>query len=291
MLAAGSVGLAVVTLLLAYAHVTAVAAALVLGGACWILALSTLNSLYQLSLPRWIKARGMSFYLMVFQGGSDVMGITAENAGLSSTLTIATAGLALGPLAALAWRFRPIPPEDLLPAGDWPAPQLAPDETPEGPVLVSIEYWARPGVENELITALRGTRLSRRRTSATCWRAWRDASEPSRILEQFVVASWDEHLRQHQRVTKRDQARLDRVREMTDPARPETVTHWLALNPAKASPATRAQAVSGAQVSLGSRRGRPQRLPHALRRRGHVDVADAEVRQRQRVNGRVLHGL
>ena len=245
MLATGSVGLAVVTLLLAYAHVTAVAAAaLVLGGACWILALSTLNSLYQLSLPQWIKARGMSFYLMVFQGGgavgSAVMGITAENVGLSPTLTIATAGLALGPLAALAWRFRPIPPEDLLPAGDWPAPQLALDETPEGPVLVSIEYRARPGVEDELITALRSTRLSRRRTGATCWRAWRDASEPSRILEQFVVASWDEHLRQHGRVTKRDQARLDLVREMTDPARTETVTHWLALNPAKASPATRA---------------------------------------------------
>ena len=43
LLAAGSIGLAAVTLLLAYAHVTAVAAvALVVGGACWILgALST----------------------------------------------------------------------------------------------------------------------------------------------------------------------------------------------------------------------------------------------------------
>ncbi|HJY68999.1 MAG TPA: MFS transporter, partial [Streptosporangiaceae bacterium] len=74
----------------AYAHVTAVAAvALVVGGACWILALSTLNSLYQLSLPRWIKARGMSFYLMVFQGGgavgAAVMGVAAEQAGLTPT--------------------------------------------------------------------------------------------------------------------------------------------------------------------------------------------------------------
>jgi predicted MFS family arabinose efflux permease len=66
LLTAGSIGMAVVTLLLGYAHVIAVVAvALVVGGACWILALSTLNSLYQLSLPRWIKACGMSFYLMV----------------------------------------------------------------------------------------------------------------------------------------------------------------------------------------------------------------------------------
>jgi hypothetical protein len=42
-----------------------------------------------------------------------------------------------------------------------------------------------------------------------------------------VVASWDEHLRQHERVTQRDQDRLDRIRALTDPAHPVTVTHWL----------------------------------------------------------------
>ena len=104
-------------LLLAYAHVTAVAAvALVFGGACWVLVLSVLNSMYQLSLPGWIKARGMSFYLMVFQGGgavgSAIMGLIAERAGLSVALTIAAAGLALSPLAGLVWRFRSIPPGD-----------------------------------------------------------------------------------------------------------------------------------------------------------------------------------
>jgi MFS family permease len=242
MLGAGSAGLAATAVVLAYVHVTAAAAAaLVVGGACWVLALSTLSSLYQLSLPQWVKARGMSFYLMVFQGGNAVgaavMGVAAEHAGLSATLAIAAAGLALGPLAGLAWRFRPIPPADLLPAGDWPAPQLAADHPPEGPVLVSIEYWARPGLEEELVTALEHTRYSRRRTGAVMWRAWQDAGDGRRIIEQFVVASWDEHLRQHERVTKRDQGRLDRVRSMTDPDHPVTVTHWLAVNPAKNNPA------------------------------------------------------
>jgi MFS family permease len=233
LLAAGSAGLAAVTLLLAYAHVTAVAAvALVVGGGCWILALSTLSSLYQLTLPRWIKARGMSYYLMVFQGGnaigSAVMGLAAARAGLAPALTIAAAGLALGPLAGLRWKFRSIPPEDLVPAGDWPAPQLTTDATPTGPVLVTVVYRARAGQEDELMTALEQTRFSRRRTGATYWRAWQDAADASRVLEQFVVASWDEHLRQHERVSKRDQDRLDRVRELTDPAQPTTVTHWLA---------------------------------------------------------------
>jgi MFS family permease len=152
----------------------------------------------------------------------------ASRAGLSTTLTIAATGLALGPLLALVWRFHPLPPEDLLPGGDWPAPQLASDQAPDGPVLVSVEYWARPGLVDELMTALQDTRFSRRRTGATSWRAWSDAANRARVLEQFVVASWDEHLRQHERVTKRDQKRLDRLREMTDPAHPVTVTHWLA---------------------------------------------------------------
>jgi MFS family permease len=252
MLTAGSIGMAAVTLVLALAQVAAVdAVALVVGGACWILALSTLNSVYQLSLPRWIKARGMSYYLVVFQGGgaigSAVMGITAGYAGLRVTLAIAAAGLALGPLAALAWRFQAIPPEELLPAGDWPAPHLAAgtesaegtgsagtgsvSAEPAGPVLVTVDYVARAGQAGELMAALEETRFSRRRTGAISWRAWQDASDENRILEQFVVASWAEHLRQHERVTKRDQDRLDKVRALADPDQPVTVTHWLAPHP------------------------------------------------------------
>ena len=59
--------------MLGYVHVTGIVAiSLVLAGLAWILALSTLNSLYQLTLPGWVKARGMSFYLIVFQGGNAV---------------------------------------------------------------------------------------------------------------------------------------------------------------------------------------------------------------------------
>jgi predicted MFS family arabinose efflux permease len=231
LLTAGSLGLAVVALLLGSVHVTAlIAVALILGGLAWILALSSLNSLYQLTLPGWVKARGMSFYLIVFQGGnavgSAVMGITAERAGLSPTLLIAAAGLALGPLLAFRYRFQSIPPDQLLPAGDWPTPILAPGEPSGGPVLVSVEYRSRPGLEHELLTALEVSRFSRRRSGATEWRVWQDASDPHRIVEQFVVASWSEHLRQHERVTKHDQGRFDAIRAMTVSGEP-TVTHWV----------------------------------------------------------------
>ena len=236
LLASGSVGLAAVALLMALVHVTVVIAiALAGGGICWILALSTLNSLYQLSLPGWIKARGMSFYLIVFQGGnaigSAVMGVTAQHWGLSPVLLAAAAGLALGPLAALRWPFRPIRPDELLPAGDWPQPQLTDGTPADGPVMVTVRYEAQPGREDELITRLRQARYSRRRTGATSWRAWRDASQPGVILEQFVVASWAEHERQHERVSRRDQDRFDQVGLLTAEGTQPTVTHWITARP------------------------------------------------------------
>jgi predicted MFS family arabinose efflux permease len=232
LLSISSVGLAGVALVLGYLHITAVvAASLAFGGLVWILALSTLNSLYQLTLPQWVKARGMSFYLIVFQGGnaigSAVLGLTAQRAGLSPTLLAAAVGLALGPLAGLRYRFQPIPPADLVPAGDWPAPVLADGAAPVGPVMVSVEYWPSAGSDAELLAQLRDARFSRRRTGASNWRVWQDASIPGRIVEQYVVASWEEHLRQGDRVTVRDQERLDRIRAMTDPSRPPVVTHWL----------------------------------------------------------------
>jgi MFS family permease len=231
-LTAGSLGLAGVALVLGFVPVTAlVAVALVVAGLAWILALSTLNSLYQLSLPQWIKARGMSFYTIVFQGGnavgSAVLGVSAQHLGLSATLLVAAVGLALGPLAGLRYRFQSIPPDQLLPGADWPVPNLADGDPTTGPVMVTVEYRPLPGREADLLAALRDARFSRRRTGASAWRVWQDAADPARILEQFVVASWEDHIRQQDRVTVRDQKRYDQIRSMTNPAHPVTVTHWL----------------------------------------------------------------
>jgi predicted MFS family arabinose efflux permease len=222
-----------VTLALAYVRVSALAAlALVIGGVAWIFTLSTLNSQYQSTLPGWAKARGMSYYLVIFQGGgalgSAAFGVIAQHAGLTAALLAAAIGLALVTLAGVWLPFKAISPGDLLPAGDWPDPHLVSASATGGPVLVTVEYWPAPGRERDVIDALRAGRHARRRTGAVSWRAWRDAADPGHVLEQFVVGSWDEHLRQHERVSRRDLQRLEAIEAMTDPSRPTTVTHWLA---------------------------------------------------------------
>jgi predicted MFS family arabinose efflux permease len=233
MMTSGTVVFAAVTLALGYVRASALAAlVLVVGGVAWILVLSTLNSQYQTTLPGWAKARGMSYYLVIFQGGgalgSAAFGVIAQNAGLSEALLAAAVGLALVALAGVWLPFKAISPVDLLPAGDWPDPQLLDTGAADGPVLVTLEYRPRPGLERNLVDALHAGRHARRRTGAVSWRVWRDAADPARVLEQFVVGSRDEHLRQHERISRRDQQRLDEIRAMTDPSRPTTVTHWLA---------------------------------------------------------------
>jgi MFS family permease len=245
LLTASTLLFAAVTLALAYVRVSELAGlALVVGGVAWILALSTLNSQYQGTLPGWAKARGMSYYLVIFQGGgalgSAVFGVIAQDAGLSDALLVAAIALAVVAVVGTRLPFKAISPRELLPAGDWPDPRLVDADGSDGPVQVTAEYWPRPGLELKLIEALRAGRHARRRTGAVSWRVWRDAADPGHVLEQFVVGSWDEHLRQHERVSRRDQQRLEEIVAMTDPSRPATVTHWLA--PASGAGALAAEA-------------------------------------------------
>jgi predicted MFS family arabinose efflux permease len=232
LMSTGSLVFAAVTLALAYVQVSSLAGlALLVGGVAWILVLSTLNSQYQTTLPGWAKARGMSYYLVIFQGGgalgSAVFGVIAQSMGLKGALLIAAAGLVLVTGAGRWLPFRAMSPADLVPAGDWPDPRLLDATGSSDPVLVTIEYHPRTGLEQQLVNALSAGRRARRRTGAVSWRVWRDSADPGRVLEQFVVGSWEEHLRQHERVSRRDQQRLDQIETMTDPNKATSVTHWL----------------------------------------------------------------
>ena len=50
----------------------ALLAALVIGGMAWLSTLATMNAAMQLSLPGWVRARGLSVYQLVFMGGQAI---------------------------------------------------------------------------------------------------------------------------------------------------------------------------------------------------------------------------
>jgi hypothetical protein len=74
----------------------------------------------------------------------------------------------------------------------------------EGPVLVTVEYRIDRNRAPEFLDAIHDYQRIRRRDGATRWGVFCDAEIPGLYLENFVVDSWAEHARQHDRFTLAD---------------------------------------------------------------------------------------
>jgi Transmembrane secretion effector len=59
------------------------------------------------------------------------------------------------------------------------------------------------------------------------WQLWRDTGDSTRFIEQFVLESWREHLRQHEGVTVSDQEVEQQVWLFHKGDGPPTVSHVL----------------------------------------------------------------
>lgn len=84
-------------------------AVLFAGGLCWIAIIATLNVTAQIICPAWIRARTLSMYLLVLQGGmaagSAMWGAIAAHLGIPAAFLIASAGMLLGVGAAVRYRL------------------------------------------------------------------------------------------------------------------------------------------------------------------------------------------
>jgi MFS family permease len=209
---------------------------LVFAGLAWLLAMSTMNATMQLLLPAWVRARGLSVYLLVFMGGqaigSLVWGLVADSIGSVQALLWAAALLALCAVSTVWLPIRNDPEMlDLTPSAFWPEPQLAVEPDPDdGPVLVLRSYDVPPESVEEFLAAMAFVGRSRQRTGAMEWRLYRDVGVIDRYVEAFVVRSWAEHMHQHQvRLTAQDQVREEAVAKFGT-AEGEQVTHLVAVD-------------------------------------------------------------
>jgi hypothetical protein len=71
-------------------------------------------------------------------------------------------------------------------------------------VLVTVDYTVVPEREAEFVQAIHEYARIRRRDGAYRWGIFRDTAAGDRYLEIFLVNSWGEHLRQHERETQSD---------------------------------------------------------------------------------------
>ncbi|MEW5812502.1 MAG: MFS transporter [Actinomycetota bacterium] len=234
----GAVGFAAATAVLALVPVFGIViAALVVGGASWLLSLSTLNASMQLSLPAWVRARGLSVYQLIFMGGqalgSVVWGVLAGATNSVTSLLVSVGLLLACGLSSLWWPLHANTGNlDLTPSSHWPEPALVFEPEPlDGPVLVLTSYRVRPENEERFIAAMAVLGRSRQRTGAAQWRLFRSVEEESTFVETFVVRSWGEHMHQHYtRLTSQDQVIEANVDELVEG---EAISHhYLAVRDA-----------------------------------------------------------
>ena len=231
--AAGTAGTAATLVLFGLAREPVMGlTASVIAGVSWIAVLASLNVSAQVALPDWVRGRGLSMFVTVFFGamalGSAVWGQVAGMLGLPEAHFIAAAGALIAIPLTWRWKLQTAAGIDLTPSMHWPAPVITHEvEADRGPVLVTVEYRIQPGDRKAFLAALEKLAHERRRDGAYAWGVFEDSAEEGRFLETFLVESWLEHLRQHQRVTKADRILQSAVHRYHVEGAPK-VTHFIA---------------------------------------------------------------
>ena len=195
------------------------AAVLLIGGGAWISFISLFNVQVLNQTPDWVRARVLAISMLVFQGavaaGSATWGAVAARAGLGTALLWAGIGTLLSTALGLFLRL-PDQGIDLTSWNHWRLPAVSEAISDVvGPVLVTVEYHVDAARVPEFIKTMHEYGRVRRRDGASRWGICRDLEIADRYLETFVVSSWAEHVRQHDRITRADSEVEVRLRQCT----------------------------------------------------------------------------
>ena len=169
---------------------------------------NTLGVRAQMSLPNWVRARGMAAYLMSIMGGTAIgAAVWGKVASLTSVPTSLIAAAIVGVSAMLLVQRFAVDREvleNLSPSRAWEPPKHQDPET--GRVVVHIEYIINPDKARRFRTLMQESRRSRLRQGALQWRLLHSMERPERYVEEIIDESWTEHLRRFDRVTEADVA-------------------------------------------------------------------------------------
>ena len=208
--------------------------AMVAGGMAWLTVANSLAVSAQMSLPNWVRARGMASYQMAIMGasalGAALWGQVATVGSMQTALVSAAASGVL--MMLLAVRFvRDTSDEDAdltpAPAG-WSAQPPSGTPPEDGRVVTQIEYLVDPERAAAFIDVMQQTRRVRLSEGAIGWELLRDIGDPARFVEEIIDESWTEHLRRFHRATAADIALRERRIAFHQGSEPPVVTRYVA---------------------------------------------------------------
>jgi quinol monooxygenase YgiN len=207
--------------------------ALVLGGAAWSIALTSLSTALLTSVPMWVRSRTIALSMLASQGfmagGAALWGVVANHGGTNLALAMASGLMVV--LMIWARRYPVVFGEErdvkLSPAEV--LPPLSGSVPPEaGPVAVEIRYRIDPRQREVFVQASEPVEKLRRRNGARVWRLYRDLSDESVFVERFIVDSWVDYQRQLARSTVADHGYEEQFRSFLQAGSAIEVSHYLA---------------------------------------------------------------
>ncbi len=192
------------------------AAALVVAGAAWMLAVALFNIGVQLSAPRWVAGRSLAAFQAAIAGGIAVgawiWGHLTDYVGVEITLLVSAGLMFLSPLLGLWMRMPPIG------ARNEPAPELLADPEVQlpltgrsGPLVVEIEYRVTMEDARAFHNVMQEVQLSRQRNGAYGWSIARNIASPELWTERYHCPTWLDYLRQRNRATQSERELYQRA--------------------------------------------------------------------------------
>jgi predicted MFS family arabinose efflux permease len=186
------------------------AAALVVAGAAWMLAVALFNIGVQLSAPRWVAGRSLAAFQASISGGIAIgswgWGRLTDAAGVEAALLVSATLMLLSPLLG-HWLHMPrvgARNEDAEVLAD-PEVQLSLTAR-SGPLVVEIEYRVAQDNARAFHNVMQEVQLSRQRNGAYGWSIARDIADPELWTERYHCPTWLDYLRQRNRSTQSERA-------------------------------------------------------------------------------------
>jgi hypothetical protein len=192
---------------------------LLVPGACWVLALSLFNTTVQLSTPRWVVGRALSFYQTTTFGGiavgSWIWGLSADAFGASVALSLASLATLVGALVGFRIPVPQFADINLDPLNRFNLPLLKLDLMPRsGPIVNLVDYIIADEDIPAFLALMSRRRRVRIRDGARQWGLMRDLEHPEIWTETYHTATWADYVRHNQRRLQVDAEIWDELRKL-----------------------------------------------------------------------------
>ena len=197
-------------------NIVVVLAGIAISGLMWTWILATMNTVFQMLTPDWVRGRTMAAFVLAVFGilpiGALSAGALADLVGAGVALLIFSMAVAL--VGGIGLRMElPVLEEIVSPImiPEHPRAALHPTRL-EGP-LMAVNTWTieSPGEMDDFGSVLAELRRLRLATGAYRWNAYRAYDDPTQVSETYVVHSWEHHVQLQNRLDTRGKETIERA--------------------------------------------------------------------------------